>query len=109
MEAVLRVNDAVKLRMIDKIIQAMGGEVEGKESAQMLVRDLAAGRHRELAAPPDDDVATISRYSRARYFISEKMLTPAPTRRIAPRTRTMKRESSTSPRATGRRRPRSSA
>ena len=30
MEAVLRVNDAVKLRMIDKIADAMGGDVNGK-------------------------------------------------------------------------------
>jgi UDPglucose 6-dehydrogenase len=30
MEAVLRVNDSVKLRMIDKIVAALGGEVEGK-------------------------------------------------------------------------------
>ena len=33
MEAVLRVNDAVKLRMIDKIVHALGGEVEGKTVA----------------------------------------------------------------------------
>ena len=33
MEAVLRVNDAVKLRMIDKIVAALGGEVEGKTVA----------------------------------------------------------------------------
>src|SRR6187549_1874413 len=30
MEAVLRVNDAVKLRMIDKIAEALGGDVSGK-------------------------------------------------------------------------------
>lgn len=30
MEAVLRVNDAVKMRMIDKIVQAAGGDVKGK-------------------------------------------------------------------------------
>ncbi|HEX7807162.1 MAG TPA: UDP-glucose/GDP-mannose dehydrogenase family protein [Thermoanaerobaculia bacterium] len=30
MEAVLRVNDSVKLRMIDKIIEAAGGDVKGK-------------------------------------------------------------------------------
>jgi len=30
MEAVLRVNDAVKLRMIDKIVDALGGDVRGK-------------------------------------------------------------------------------
>jgi UDPglucose 6-dehydrogenase len=30
MEAVLRVNDAVKLRMIDKIVGALGGDVRGK-------------------------------------------------------------------------------
>ena len=30
MEAVLRVNDAVKLRMIDKIVEALGGDVGGK-------------------------------------------------------------------------------
>ena len=28
------------------------------------------------SAASDDEVETISRYSRARYFISEKMLTP---------------------------------
>ena len=33
MEAVLRVNDAVKLRMIDKIIAALNGEVSGKTVA----------------------------------------------------------------------------
>jgi len=33
MEAVLRVNDAVKLRMIDKIAEALGGEVKGKTVA----------------------------------------------------------------------------
>jgi UDPglucose 6-dehydrogenase len=33
MEAVLRVNDAVKLRMIDKIVEALGGEVRGKTIA----------------------------------------------------------------------------
>jgi UDPglucose 6-dehydrogenase len=33
MEAVLRVNDAVKLRMIDKIVHALDGEVEGKTVA----------------------------------------------------------------------------
>ncbi len=35
MEAVLRVNDAVKLRMIDKIVHALGGEVEGKTVAML--------------------------------------------------------------------------
>lgn len=35
MEAVLRVNDAVKLRMIDKIIHALSGEVEGKTIAML--------------------------------------------------------------------------
>ena len=35
MEAVLRVNDAVKLRMIDKIIQALGGDVSGKTIAML--------------------------------------------------------------------------
>jgi UDPglucose 6-dehydrogenase len=30
MEAVLRVNDAVKMRMIDKIVEAVGGDVKGK-------------------------------------------------------------------------------
>ena len=30
MEAVLRVNDAVKLRMVDKIVEAVGGDAEGK-------------------------------------------------------------------------------
>jgi UDPglucose 6-dehydrogenase len=30
MEAVLRVNDAVKLRMIDKVLAAVGGDVQGK-------------------------------------------------------------------------------
>jgi len=35
MEAVLRVNDAVKLRMIDKIIAALGGEVSGKTVAML--------------------------------------------------------------------------
>ena len=29
MEAVLRVNDAVKLRMIDKIVEALGGDIKG--------------------------------------------------------------------------------
>jgi UDPglucose 6-dehydrogenase len=33
MEAVLRVNDAVKLRMIDKIAEALGGDVKGKTVA----------------------------------------------------------------------------
>jgi UDPglucose 6-dehydrogenase len=33
MEAVLRVNDAVKLRMIDKIVDVLGGEVSGKSVA----------------------------------------------------------------------------
>jgi UDPglucose 6-dehydrogenase len=33
MEAVLRVNDAVKLRMIDKIVESMGGEIRGKTVA----------------------------------------------------------------------------
>jgi UDPglucose 6-dehydrogenase len=33
MEAVLRVNDAVKLRMIDKIVHALDGEVQGKTVA----------------------------------------------------------------------------
>ena len=33
MEAVLRVNDAVKLRMIDKIVAALDGEVSGKSIA----------------------------------------------------------------------------
>jgi UDPglucose 6-dehydrogenase len=33
MEAVLRVNDAVKLRMIDKIAEALGGDVQGKTVA----------------------------------------------------------------------------
>ena len=33
MEAVLRVNDAVKLRMIDKIVHALDGDVEGKTVA----------------------------------------------------------------------------
>src|SRR6187549_750728 len=33
MEAVLRVNDAVKLRMIDKIVEALGGSLEGKTVA----------------------------------------------------------------------------
>jgi len=32
-EAVLRVNDAVKLRMIDKIVEALGGDVKGKTIA----------------------------------------------------------------------------
>jgi UDPglucose 6-dehydrogenase len=35
MEAVLRVNDAVKLRMIDKIAEALGGDVQGKVSAML--------------------------------------------------------------------------
>lgn len=35
MEAVLRVNDAVKLRMIDKIITALNGEVSGKTVAML--------------------------------------------------------------------------
>jgi UDPglucose 6-dehydrogenase len=35
MEAVLRVNDAVKLRMIDKIVHALGGDVEGKTVAML--------------------------------------------------------------------------
>ena len=35
MEAVLRVNDAVKLRMIDKVIAALNGEVEGKTVAML--------------------------------------------------------------------------
>ena len=34
-EAVLRVNDAVKLRMIDKIITALGGDVSGKTIAML--------------------------------------------------------------------------
>jgi hypothetical protein len=42
------------------------------------------------SADSEDEVETMSRYSRARYFISAKMLTPAPTRRITPRTMTMK-------------------
>lgn len=33
MEAVLRVNDAVKLRMVDKVVYALDGEVEGKTIA----------------------------------------------------------------------------
>ena len=33
MEAVLRVNDAVKLRMVDKIVAALGGDVKGKTIA----------------------------------------------------------------------------
>jgi UDPglucose 6-dehydrogenase len=33
MEAVLRVNDAVKLRMIDKIVAALGGDVKGRTVA----------------------------------------------------------------------------
>jgi len=33
MEAVLRVNDAVKLRMIDKVVAALDGEVDGKTVA----------------------------------------------------------------------------
>ena len=35
MEAVLRVNDAVKLRMIDKIVRALGGDVSGKSIAML--------------------------------------------------------------------------
>ncbi|MGZ5433655.1 MAG: UDP-glucose dehydrogenase family protein [Thermoanaerobaculia bacterium] len=35
MEAVLRVNDAVKLRMIDKIVAALDGEVDGKTIAML--------------------------------------------------------------------------
>jgi UDPglucose 6-dehydrogenase len=35
MDAVLRVNDAVKLRMIDKIVTALGGEVAGKTVAML--------------------------------------------------------------------------
>jgi UDPglucose 6-dehydrogenase len=35
MDAVLRVNDAVKLRMIDKIVAALGGEVAGKTVAML--------------------------------------------------------------------------
>ncbi len=35
MEAVLRVNDAVKLRMIDKIVAALDGEVDGKTVAML--------------------------------------------------------------------------
>jgi UDPglucose 6-dehydrogenase len=35
MEAVLRVNDAVKLRMIDKIVHALEGEVDGKTIAML--------------------------------------------------------------------------
>ncbi len=35
MEAVLRVNDAVKLRMIDKIVAALDGDVEGKTVAML--------------------------------------------------------------------------
>jgi UDPglucose 6-dehydrogenase len=34
-EAVLRVNDAVKLRMIDKIMNALGGDVSGKTIAML--------------------------------------------------------------------------
>ncbi|HUR81296.1 MAG TPA: UDP-glucose/GDP-mannose dehydrogenase family protein [Thermoanaerobaculia bacterium] len=34
-EAVLRVNDAVKLRMIDKIVEALGGDVRGKTIAML--------------------------------------------------------------------------
>ena len=34
-EAVLRVNEAVKLRMIDKIVTALGGEVDGKTIAML--------------------------------------------------------------------------
>jgi UDPglucose 6-dehydrogenase len=33
MEAVLRVNDSVKLRMIDKIVDALGGDVSGRTIA----------------------------------------------------------------------------
>lgn len=33
MEAVLRVNDAVKLRMVDKVVDALGGDVQGKTVA----------------------------------------------------------------------------
>lgn len=35
MESVLRVNDAVKLRMIDKIIEAVGGDVKGRTIAML--------------------------------------------------------------------------
>jgi UDPglucose 6-dehydrogenase len=35
MEAVLRVNDSVKLRMIDKIVDALGGDVSGKTSEML--------------------------------------------------------------------------
>ncbi|HEY0372877.1 MAG TPA: UDP-glucose/GDP-mannose dehydrogenase family protein [Thermoanaerobaculia bacterium] len=35
MEAVLRVNDAVKLRMIDKVVAALEGEVDGKTVAML--------------------------------------------------------------------------
>ena len=35
MEAVLRVNDAVKLRMIDKIVAALDGDVDGKTVAML--------------------------------------------------------------------------
>ncbi|HET8773529.1 MAG TPA: UDP-glucose/GDP-mannose dehydrogenase family protein [Thermoanaerobaculia bacterium] len=35
MEAVLRVNDAVKLRMIDKIVAALDGDVEGRTVAML--------------------------------------------------------------------------
>jgi UDPglucose 6-dehydrogenase len=34
-EAVLRVNDSVKLRMIDKVVQALGGDVSGKTIAML--------------------------------------------------------------------------
>ena len=34
-EAVLRVNDSVKLRMIDKVVNALGGEVSGKTIAML--------------------------------------------------------------------------
>src|SRR5688572_32271269 len=36
MESVLRVNDAVKLRMIDKIVDALGGDVRSEEHTSEL-------------------------------------------------------------------------
>ena len=38
------------------------------------------------SADSDDDVDTINRYSRARYFSSEKMLMPVTMRRMVPST-----------------------
>ena len=47
---------------------------------------------RRGSAASDDEVPTMSRYSRPRYFISEKMLTRVTANSSTPRTTAMKRK-----------------